>query len=67
MAPSQYSSEYHSFDTTQNFDGLHPFQDSFYIILKYAIGGQWPESGGQVPDPARFPDEMRVDWVRYWK
>jgi beta-glucanase (GH16 family) len=55
--------KYHSFDTTPSFDGLHPFQDRFYLILNYAIGGDWPE----VPDAAQYPDQMRVDWVRYWK
>ncbi len=53
----------HTFDTTLDLDGLHPFQDSFYVILNYAIGGTWPED----PDPAQYPGEMRVDWIRYWK
>jgi beta-glucanase (GH16 family) len=60
-------SKYHSFDTTGDFDGYHPFQDSFYVILNYAIGGAWPESAGEVPDPTQYPDQMAVDWVRYWK
>jgi beta-glucanase (GH16 family) len=54
---------YHSFDTTQDFDGFQPFQESFYAILNFAIGGSWPEA----PDAAKYPDEMRVDWIRYWK
>lgn len=53
----------HTFDTTLDLDGLHPFQDSFYVILNYAIGGTWPED----PDPAQYPGEMRIDWIRYWK
>ena len=62
------TAKYHSFDTSGDvFDGFHPFQDEFYVILNYAIGGSWPEGGGQVPDPVQYPDEMRVDWVRYWK
>ncbi len=31
----------------QDVDGLHPFQDGFYLILTCAIGGDWPEA----PDP----------------
>jgi len=53
---------YHSFDISEPIDGRTPFNDSFYVILNYAIGGSWPED----PDPAAYPQTMLVDWIRYW-
>ena len=35
----------------------------FYMILNYAIGGSWAEA----PNPAQYPGEMRVDYVRYYQ
>ncbi len=54
---------YHTFDSAGPFDGLTPFNDGMYVILNLAIGGTWPED----PDPAVYPQEMRVDWVRHWE
>jgi beta-glucanase (GH16 family) len=53
---------FHTFESAGPFDGLTPFNDSMYVILNLAIGGTWPED----PDPAVYPQEMRVDWVRHW-
>jgi beta-glucanase (GH16 family) len=54
---------YHSFDISQPIDGRRPFAETFYIILNLAVGGKWPED----PDPAQYPEEMLVDWVRVWQ
>jgi beta-glucanase (GH16 family) len=42
--------------------GEWPFgQQPFFIILNFAVGGNWPGS----PDgSAKFPQTMKVDWVR---
>ncbi len=41
-----------------------PFDQKFYLILNYAIGGAWPHS----PDAsAVFPRSMRVKYVRVYQ
>ena len=42
-----------------------PFDQPFYIMLNLAVGGKLAEksnSGGF--DPASFPAELQVDWVK---
>lgn len=42
-----------------------PFDQSFYLILNVAIGGNW---GGQKGvDDTIFPQRMEVDWVRVYQ
>ena len=42
-----------------------PFDQPFYLMLNLAVGGNLPEnSNGQGFDPASFPAELLVDWVR---
>lgn len=53
---------FHTADISQPIDGRTPFNDSFYVILNYAIGGTWPED----PASSQYPDFMRIDWIRYW-
>lgn len=40
-----------------------PFDQSFYIILNQALGGNWV---GDI-DPEDLPQEMQVDWVRVYQ
>jgi len=41
-----------------------PFDQKFFIILNYAVGGAWPKS----PDDAStFPQSMRVKYVRVYQ
>lgn len=42
--------------------GEDPFQQPFHVRLNLAIGGL-----DQTPDPADYPEELRVDWVRVWQ
>ena len=42
-----------------------PFDKRFHIILNFAIGGSW--GGAQGIDPAAFPAQMEVDYVRVYK
>lgn len=41
-----------------------PFDQKFYIILNYAIGGVWPHSPNQ---SSRFPQSMHVKYVRVYQ
>ncbi len=42
-----------------------PFDQPFYMMLNLAVGGNLAEkSNGKGFDPASFPAELRVDWVR---
>ena len=42
-----------------------PFTRPYQLILNLAVGGDW---GGQKGiDDSRFPQAMRVDYVRYWR
>jgi beta-glucanase (GH16 family) len=46
-----------------NGGGQWPFNQPFFIILNFAVGGNWPGS----PDgTATFPQTMKVDWVRVY-
>ena len=40
-----------------------PFDKPYYLILNLAVGGNW---GGEVDDSI-FPNEMQVDFVRFYK
>ncbi len=40
-----------------------PFDQSFYILLNVAVGGNWP---GAPDDGTAFPVTMEVDWVRVY-
>lgn len=40
-----------------------PFKQPFYIILSMQIGGNWVGTG----DPAQYPAEMQVDWIRVYE
>jgi len=42
-----------------------PFTRPYQMILNLAVGGDW--GGAQGIDDARFPQQMRVDYVRYWQ
>lgn len=42
-----------------------PFDQAFHVMLNLAVGGNLPEkSNGAGFDPASFPAELLVDWVR---
>ncbi|MEM9840058.1 MAG: glycoside hydrolase family 16 protein [Pseudomonadota bacterium] len=42
-----------------------PFDQPFYLMFNYAVGGRLPEqSNGAGFEPASFPSEFHIDWVR---
>ncbi len=43
-------------------DDVDPFRQPFHVRLNLAIGGL-----DQAPDPASYPQELRVDWIKVWQ
>ncbi len=51
--------------TPDNMQGeQYRFNQAFYMILNVAVGGNWP---GSPNDTTVFPQEMVVDYIRYFK
>ena len=57
-------------------DGRNPFRKPMFIIMNLALGGYGnkvveedttDEKSGKVIPAAKFPMEMKIDWVRYYK
>jgi beta-glucanase (GH16 family) len=44
--------------------GKWAFDQSFFILLNVAVGGQWP---GNPDTTTTFPQTMKVDWVRVYQ
>ncbi len=45
-----------------------PFDQGFHLILNLAVGGNLPDGEGRGPfEPASFPAEMVIDWVRVYQ
>lgn len=43
-----------------------PFDQSFYLIMNLAIGGDWGRAGGAIDDSI-FPQRMEVDYIRVYE
>jgi beta-glucanase (GH16 family) len=43
--------------------GRWVFEHPFYLLINNAVGGTWP---GAPDATTRFPQELRVDYVRVW-
>lgn len=61
------NTKFYSFDkaTWGSAYSQWPFDQSFYLILNMAIGGDW--GGAQGIDNSIFPQRMEVDWVRVYQ
>lgn len=45
-----------------------PFDEKFYVMLNFAVGGTWPEgANARGVDAAVFPDVLIVDYVRVYQ
>ena len=45
-----------------------PFDQSFYLMLNYAVGGNYPENTNEMTfDPESFPSQLLIDWVRVYQ
>lgn len=56
---------YFTFKNSGNGPKEWPFDHPFYLILNIAVGGNW--GGAQGIDPDIWPQQMFVDYVRFYK
>lgn len=53
-------------DKADNPDG--PFDEDFYVMLNFAVGGAWPEGDNETGlDPDVVPSEFVIDYVRVYQ
>lgn len=56
--------QYHVADISNGVNGTSELHGNFFILLNFAIGGNWP---GFTVDNNAFPAKMYVDWVRVYQ
>ena len=56
--------KYHEANILNNINSTDEFHKPFFILLNFAIGGNWP---GQNIDESKLPASMYVDYVRVYK
>jgi beta-glucanase (GH16 family) len=56
--------KYNEIDITNNIGSTEEFHRNFFILLNFAIGGNWP---GFSIDNNAFPSTMLVDYVRVYQ
>jgi beta-glucanase (GH16 family) len=56
----------HTYNNAYSGSSQWPFDQAFYIILNFAVGGDW--GGQQGVDDSIWPQEFRIDYIRvYYK
>ncbi len=56
--------QYHEVNIANGINGTSEFQSNFFILLNFAVGGNWP---GFNVDNGRLPARMLVDYVRVYQ
>ena len=56
--------QYHAINIAGGVNGTSEFHNNFFILLNFAVGGNWP---GFAVDNNAFPAKMHVDWVRVYQ
>jgi beta-glucanase (GH16 family) len=56
--------KYHEVNILNNISSTDEFHKPFFILLNFAVGGDWP---GQTVDDSKIPASMYVDYVRVYK
>lgn len=65
---SAISSDWYTSAATADGNPFAPFDRAFYLMFNLAAGGTWPENANENTfDPAAFPSELLVDWVRVYE
>jgi beta-glucanase (GH16 family) len=55
----------HTYHNAYSGSAQWPFDQNFYIILNFAVGGDW--GGAQGVDDTIFPEEFLIDYVRVYQ
>ncbi len=55
--------KFHEANIAGGINGTEEFHRDFFLLLNFAIGGNWP---GFVVDESRLPAKMHVDYVRVY-
>jgi beta-glucanase (GH16 family) len=55
----------HTYNNAYSGSAQWPFDQNFYLILNFAVGGDW--GGAQGVDDAIFPEEFMIDYVRVYQ
>jgi beta-glucanase (GH16 family) len=58
------NTKYHELNIANNVNSTNEFHQPFFILLNFALGGDWP---GQTIDDNKLPANMYVDYVRVYK
>lgn len=62
------SADWYSATLGRDAETAAPFDKSFYLMLNFAVGGKLSETNNKTGfDPASFPSEVLVDWVRVYQ
>ena len=56
--------KYHEVSIANNVNSTDEFHQPFFILLNFALGGDWP---GQTIDDSKLPANYYVDYVRVYK
>ena len=59
--------QYYSFTTSNTSPYAYPFNNNFFVVLNVAVGGNFLGTGGNPDASTVFPQQMLVDYVRYYQ
>lgn len=59
--------QYYSFSTSNTGSNPYPFNNDFFVVLNVAVGGDFLGPGGNPDAASAFPQQMLVDYVRYYQ
>ena len=58
---------YYTFTTGNTSPYAYPFNNNFFVVLNVAVGGDFLGAGGNPDASSVFPQQMLVDYVRYYQ
>jgi len=58
---------YYTFTSSNVGSYNYPFNNNFFVVLNVAVGGDFLGAGGNPDASSVFPQQMQVDYVRYYQ